>query len=73
MGRSAGIRRPRWRAFPGDGPHGPSPPKTNSARGIPSPPLWVEVAEGVAPSIGAIPPLPSLFYWWLNRATRYAY
>src|SRR6516165_6902884 len=26
MGRSAGIRRPRWRAYPGGGPQGPSPP-----------------------------------------------
>jgi len=73
MGRSAGIRRPRWRAYPGDGPYGPSPPKTGSAQGIPSPPLRVELAEGVASLIDAIPSLPSLYDWRLNHAKRYAY
>ena len=58
MGRSAGIRRPRWRAYPGDGPSGPSPSDTNSAPGIPSPPLRMELAEGVASLVGAIPSLP---------------
>jgi hypothetical protein len=74
MGRSAGIRRPRWRAFPGGGPHGPSPLNTNSASGIPSPPPGAELAEGAVAPVAAAPSLPSLyFYYRLNRATRYAY
>jgi len=47
MGRSAGIRRPRWRAYPGGGPQGPSPPLP-----VPLPasvaPAGVELVERVA-------------------------
>jgi two-component system, OmpR family, response regulator len=36
-GASAGIRRPRWRAYPGGGSQDPSPPDTNSVSRHPSP------------------------------------